>query len=68
MNHVPHEFEVDPEVPVDQPITHAGHAAPVHVGVGRAELRRQPLRRRADHLEAADEGPLKRSPTAASIV
>lgn len=49
-NHLPHECEVDPEVPMDEPITHPRHAPPVDLRVGGTKLLRQPLRRFADHL------------------
>jgi hypothetical protein len=59
MHHLPYELEVDAEVPVDQAISHARRAPPIDLRVGRTKPLGQSLRPFADHLEAADEGPLQ---------
>jgi len=53
---VPDDVVVDPDVVVNQSISHAGHRPPVHVRVPGPELRRYLLRCLTDDLEAADEG------------
>ena len=49
---VPHEFMIDAEVVVNEPIAHPCHGSPLDVGVLRAKVRRNLLRRFADNLEA----------------
>ena len=59
LNDSPDDVEIDAEVIVDQPIPHACHRTPLHVGIGIANLSRNTLRRLANHFQTADDRPLK---------
>jgi hypothetical protein len=52
---VPHEFEIDTEVVVDQDVAHAGHCTPLDGRMGRSELRGHLLGGFANDLKAPHE-------------
>ena len=57
MNHIPDKLEVNPEVVVDEPISHARHRAPLDVRMRRPEVIRDLLRGFPDDLQTPNESP-----------
>lgn len=56
---IPDDFEIDPEVIVNQPVAHSGDSTPLDLGISLPDGLRDLLDRFPDNLEAADERPLE---------